>query len=87
MNYGVCDRAASSSPAAAADADADAVTLDLSIRRDATVDALLSLQSEPIDFSRKTSRHTDHTPPPADNTAAASRSLSRATLRLSLIHI
>lgn len=38
----------------------DAVTLDLSIRRDATVDALLSLQSEPIDFSKKTSsRDTD----------------------------
>lgn len=36
----------------------DAVTLDLSIRRDATVDALLSLQSEPIDFSKKTS-HRD----------------------------
>jgi len=30
------------------------VTLDLSVRRDATVDALLSLQSEPIDFSKKT---------------------------------
>jgi len=37
----------------------DAVTLDLSIRRDATVDALLSLQSEPIDFSKKTSRDLD----------------------------
>jgi len=41
--------------AASASVD-DEVTLDLSIRRDATVDALLSLQSEPIDFSKKTSR-------------------------------
>jgi hypothetical protein len=32
----------------------DEVTLDLSMRRDATVDALLCLQSEPIDFSKKT---------------------------------
>jgi len=32
----------------------DEITLDLSMRRDATVDALLCLQSEPIDFSRKT---------------------------------
>jgi len=39
--------------------DDDAVTLDLSIRRDATVDALLCLQSEPIDFSRKTSASRD----------------------------
>jgi len=50
--------------------DEDAVTLDLSIRRDATVDALLSLQSEPIDFSKKTSRDaaglSDDTPDAAD---------------------
>ena len=48
----------------------DAVTLDLSIRRDATVDALLSLQSEPIDFSKKSSRDTDD---PADLKEAGCR--------------
>ena len=44
----------------------DAVTLDLSIRRDATVDALLSLQSEPIDFSKKTSRDAGPTNDPPE---------------------
>jgi len=58
------DRVMSASPVV----DEDAVTLDLSIRRDATVDALLSLQSEPIDFSKKTSRDTDE-PPDTDTTA------------------
>ena len=40
----------------------DDMTLDLSMRRDATVDALLSLQNEPIDFSRKTLDLSDSTP-------------------------
>jgi len=55
----------------------DAVTLDLSIRRDATVDALLSLQSEPIDFSKKTATTTTTSsnsdtdqPPDTDRQAA-----------------
>jgi len=51
----------------------DAVTLDLSIRRDATVDALLSLQSEPIDFSKKTSRDTGLTDDDADLEEASCR--------------
>ena len=51
----------------------DAVTLDLSIRRDATVDALLSLQSEPIDFSKKASRDTGLSDDPADLEEAGCR--------------
>jgi len=54
----------------------DAVTLDLSIRRDATVDALLSLQSEPIDFSKKTSSlDTGASDQPPDTDASSCRQL------------